>query len=94
MGLAAAVFPTPGITVVGFGPMPLGDVPNPGHTKHRRERADIVRPVFWMSMAEVVALGAAPRATGGPFAPFSRNGGRGEPRGGRRRHAGGGRRRL
>lgn len=64
MGIAAVVFLTLGILIVGFGILSLGNVFNSGFTKHQSDNADLSDPGFQMSMVRIIMTGAALMAIG------------------------------
>ena len=59
MGIAAVVFLTLGILLVGFGILSLGNVLNSGITQYQRDHADLSDPKFQMSMVRIILMGAA-----------------------------------
>ncbi len=57
MGIAAVVFLTLGILLIGFGILSLGNVFNSGLTQHQRDNADLSDPRFQMSMVRIILMG-------------------------------------
>lgn len=64
MGIAAVVFLTLGILLVGFGILSLGNVFNSGFTQHQRDHADLANPTFQMSMVRIILMGGTLMAIG------------------------------
>lgn len=64
MGIAAVVFLTLGILIVGFGILSLGNLFNSGFTQHQRDNADSADTGFQMSMVRIILMGAALMAIG------------------------------
>lgn len=64
MAIAATVFLTLGILIMGFGLMSLGNVLNLPITRTQAEHADITEPRHRMMMVRVILLGLALMAIG------------------------------
>jgi len=64
MGIAATVFLTLGILIMGFGLMSLGNVLNLPITRTQAEHADITEPRHRMMMVRLILLGLALLAIG------------------------------
>ena len=68
MAIAATVFLTLGIMVMGFGLMSLGNILNLPITRTQAEHADITEPCHRMTMVRIMLLGLALMAIGLVFA--------------------------
>ncbi len=68
MDMAAVIFITLGIMIVGFGLLSLANILNMSFTEHQREHADITNPRFRLSMAKFMVMGFVIIAIGGVFA--------------------------
>ncbi len=68
MDMAAVIFITLGIMIVGFGLLSLANVLNMSFTEHQREHADITNPGFRLSMARFMVMGFVIIAIGAVFA--------------------------
>ncbi|MCE2519451.1 MAG: hypothetical protein J4G15_06445 [Alphaproteobacteria bacterium] len=66
--MAAVIFITLGILLVGFGLLSLANILNMSFTEHQREHADITNPGFWHSMVKFMVVGFVLIAIGGVFA--------------------------
>ena len=64
MDIAAVVFLTLGILLIGFGLLSLGNILNLGITRHQREHADMMTPKFWHSMIRIMLVGVVLLAVG------------------------------
>jgi hypothetical protein len=64
MGMAAVIFLTLGILLIGFGILSLGNVFNSGITQHQRDNADLSDPRFQMTMVRIILMGGALMAIG------------------------------
>ncbi len=65
MAIAATVFLTLGVLVMGFGVMSLGNVFNLPITRAQAEHADITEPRHRLMMLRIILLGVALLAIGG-----------------------------
>ena len=68
MDVAAVIFITLGIMIVGFGLLSLANILNMSFTEHQREHADITNPRFRLLMAKFMVMGFVIIAIGGVFA--------------------------
>ena len=64
MGIAAVVFLTLGILLIGFGILSMGNLFNTPFTQFQADHADSADPGFQMSMVRYTLLGAALMAIG------------------------------
>ena len=62
--MAAVVFLTLGILIVGFGILSMGNLFNTPFTQHQADHADSADPGFQMSMVRTILMGAALMAIG------------------------------
>lgn len=71
MAIAATVFLTLGILVMGFGLFSLGNILNLPLTKEQARHADMTEHSFRLGMARIMLIGLALMAIGGLFAALA-----------------------
>lgn len=71
MAIAATVFLTLGVLVVGFGLLSLGNILNLPLTREQARHADMTEPGFRRGMGRIMLTGLALMAVGGLFAALA-----------------------